>query len=63
MMRCFAAAGEGLSGDMIDDMCLWRGETGCGGGGVEDWKEYLLWARVPEMALTEVRLGEVCWAL
>lgn len=26
MMRCLAAAGEGLSGDMIDDLCLWRGE-------------------------------------
>lgn len=26
MMRCFAAAGEGLSGDMIDDLCFWRGE-------------------------------------
>ena len=26
MMRCFAAAGEGLSVDMVDDFCLWRGE-------------------------------------
>lgn len=28
MMRCFAAAGDGLSGDMVDDFCLWRGEEG-----------------------------------
>lgn len=64
MMRCFAAAGEGLSGDMIDDLCLWRGEDRvwrwrC----VEKQKEYLLWARVPGTALTEVSLGDVCWAL
>lgn len=27
MIRCFAAAGEGLSGDMVDDLCFWRREV------------------------------------
>lgn len=31
--------------------------SGCGGGGVEDWKDYLLQEKVPGTALTEVVPG------
>lgn len=63
MMRCFAAAGEGLSGDMMDDLCLWRGEGRVWRWRCRELERVSVVARVPGTALSEVRLGEVCWAL
>lgn len=36
--------------------------TGCGGGDIQNWKEYLLQAKVPKRTLTDVMPGgEPSW--